>query len=212
VIKTAEHHKYTARQYFLKEGPLAFLPLPDGLCSIVWSMSPKQAKKLKNCSEAIFITELQKYNSSMGTIQAIDKRLIFPLASSQAKEYSKSRLVLMGDAAHTVHPLAGQGVNMGLLDAAALAEVILNSRQFDHFSTLRRYERWRKTDNATMVVAMDSLQFLFSQHNSVLCWGRNYGLTLTNAMQPVKNYFMYQAMGLSNALPKSAKAKKVSFI
>ncbi len=202
-------HQDTAWQRFLPHGPLALLPLGDGRCSIVWSTSPEQAARLLALDEHAFCQELSTASEGvLGEIVATGPRAAFPLRLQHARDYVRPRLALIGDAAHCVHPLAGQGVNLGLLDAAALAEVLLDAQQAGRdigaLKTLRRYERWRKGDNLLMMGVMDGFKRLFGTAWSPLRIARNMGLTFTDNLQPVKNLIMRRAMGLEGDLPRLA--------
>ncbi len=202
-------HRDTAWQRFLPEGPLAFLPLGEGRCSIVWSTSPAQAARLLALDEGAFCKELSSASEGvMGDIVASGPRAAFPLRLQHARDYVRPRLALIGDAAHCVHPLAGQGVNLGLLDAAALAEVLrdaqLAGRDIGALKTLRRYERWRKGDNLLMMGVMDGFKRLFGTAWSPLRLARNAGLSFTDRLQPVKDFIMRRAMGLEGDLPRLA--------
>jgi 2-polyprenylphenol 6-hydroxylase len=210
-VITEKPHEATARQRFLTTGPLAFLPLDEPhSCSIVWSADTARADKLLALADAAFISELQaKFGEALGKIKTVSPRAGFSLALSHAKAYTAPHLALIGDAAHTVHPLAGQGVNLGFLDAATLAEVLLeavaNQKNFGTHAVLRRYERWRKGDNLAMVSITGGFRYLFSNDLPVVSQLRNWGLSLTDAATPVKNFIMKRASGLEGDLPKLAK-------
>ena len=209
-VKTEQGHRQTAWQRFLPGGPLAFLPLTDGYCSIVWSNAPQQVESLLAMDEKQFACELRAaFDNTLGNILEVGPRAAFPLRFFDADSYIGDRLALVGDAAHTVHPLAGQGVNLGLADAATLAEVIADASQANRnigaHGTLRRYERWRKADNRVMLATMDSLKRLFGSQLPPLKWARNVGLSLTDHAGPIKNVLMQQAMGLSGDLSKIAR-------
>src|SRR3989344_4676264 len=167
-VTTEKPHEATARQRFLATGPLAFLPLDEPhACSIVWSADTARADQLLALDDTAFISELQlAFGLSLGKIQMIGPRAGFPLALSHAKAYTAPHLALVGDAAHTVHPLAGQGVNLGFLDAATLSEVLLDAaadqKDIGAHIVLRRYERWRKGDNLAMVSITGGFRYLFS--------------------------------------------------
>lgn len=201
-VKTELPHQETAWQRFLTEGPLAFLPLTDGYSSIVWSTSPQQAAQLQQMDEAQFRRELAAaFAYTLGEIESCGPRAVFPLRFFETEHYILPRIALVGDAAHTIHPLAGQGVNLGMADADALAQVIQQARQqhrdFGQHSILRRYERWRRADNRTMLVTMDSFKRLFGSQWPPLRWLRNTGLNLTNRLGPIKHLIMRKAMGQS---------------
>ena len=209
-VKTAQPHQETAWQRFLSTGPLAFLPLTGGYSSIVWSTSPKQAEQLKNMPEEHFAIELQAaFEDRLGSIDEVGPRAVFPLRFFETSAYVENRLALIGDAAHTIHPLAGQGVNLGMSDAASLAEVLIEARQkrkdIGSLKALRHYERWRRADNRSMLVTMDAFKRLFSNDSSILGWLRNTGMSLLDKTPLVKNTIVKQAMGLSGSQPKLAK-------
>ena len=202
-VKTEKYHQDTAWQRFLNTGPLAFLPLTDGYSSIVWSTSPDEAKRLIEISEEDFAIELeQAFESKLGKVSSVARRAAFPLRLFETLNYVKPRLAIVGDAAHTIHPLAGQGVNLGLADVASLIEVTveaLNSKKdIGALKVLRRYERWRRADNRSMLLAMDGLKRLFGSELSAVKSLRSLGLDITNKITPLKNLIMQQAMGISN--------------
>ena len=210
-VRTAEPHQETAWQRFLPTGPLAFLPLHDGRCSIVWSTTPEQAEALLALNESAFAEALaDAFDRRLGSIIEVGPRGAFPLRRQHAQAYVKPGLALIGDAAHVVHPLAGQGVNLGLLDAATLAEVILDAldtgQDFASFKTLRRYERWRKGDNLLMLGVMDGFKRLFGNPLLPVRLLRNVGLNLTDTVGPLKNLIARRAMGLEGDLPRLARA------
>lgn len=204
VVTSLPHHK-VARQRFLAAGPLAFLPLTDPhQCSIVWTTTPTIAKSLLECP----VDELQRnlaenLEHRLGNILEISDRAIFPLRSQHVDKYIKPHLALVGDAAHSIHPLAGQGVNLGFLDAACLAEVLLDGKTSDFcsFRTLRRYERWRKSENAFMLAFVNSIQQMFSKGATPLRTVANLGIIVTDKCSLLKNFFIQRAMGLTGDLP-----------
>lgn len=211
-IKTEKTHENTAWQRFLATGPLAFLPLSDThRCSIVWSAIPERANELLAQNDEDFRKSLSEaFAYKLGEITEVSQRYHFPLRMRHAKNYVQSRIALIGDAAHTIHPLAGQGVNLGLLDAACLAEVIVEAvnkkRDFSHLANLRRYERWRKSDNLAMLAAVDALKHLFMNDKKSIQTLRGMGLGVTNHLAILKNFFVNHAVGNRADLPSMACA------
>ncbi len=208
-VKTEKPHQEIAWQRFMPTGPLAFLPLTEGYSSIVWSTTPEHANELKNMSEAEFKKALCiASDNTLGEILSCAERGVFPLRFFAVDNYIKPNLALVGDAAHTIHPLAGQGVNLGLADAAALAQTLVdayNSAKSIHSKpVLRRYERWRKADNLAMMVAMDGLKNMFGSELSVVRELRNTGMNMINNLPVVKNILIKQAMGLTGDLSRFA--------
>jgi 2-octaprenylphenol hydroxylase len=199
-VKPQQDHRETAWQRFLPTGPLAFLPLRDGFCSIVWSTTPDHARQLELMAPERFALELQAaFENALGPIEQVGPRAIFPLRFFETQHYVQPRLALVGDAAHTIHPLAGQGVNLGLADVQALVSVLCEARgrrrDVGSQNVLRRYERWRRADNRSVLVAMDGFKRLFSNDQPVLTWMRDAGLNLVDRLPPVKNFIMRQALG-----------------
>lgn len=211
VVTTALAHDNIARQRFLRTGPLAFLPLAAPYqCGIVWSTSPEQAQELLAMPEAIFRMNLQQaFEHRLGEISTTTPPVSFGLFDAHAPVYLAGHVVLAGDAAHTVHPLAGQGANLGLLDVAVLAEVILEARQKQKHSysnrVLRKYERWRKADNLRMQFVLNGLKRLFESENDLLIHLRTFGLNAFDSIPALKSAIMRQAMGLEGDLPAIAK-------
>jgi 2-polyprenylphenol 6-hydroxylase len=210
-VKTTLPHAKTARQRFLTSGPLAFLPLADEhTSSIVWSTSPDHAKELMALTDTEFQQKLsQAFDNQLGEVTESGPRQSFPLQMRHAKNYVQQGVALIGDAAHTIHPLAGQGGNLGLLDAVTLSEVITEAvnkqRDFAHLATLRRYERWRKGDNMAMLVFVEAIKQLFGSDIKAVRYLRNAGLNLTNQLDFVKNCFVRYAAGNRGDLPELAR-------
>lgn len=210
-VKCERPHGAIARQAFLSTGPLAFLPLDDAHhCSIVWSADTARAQELMAMTDQDFVEALQTaFGDALGALSLAGNRAAFPLALSDARHYCAEHIALVGDAAHTVHPLAGQGVNLGFLDAAALADVLTSaqSKQQDIGSlrVLRRYERWRKGENLVMVSVTGGFRYLFGNALPGLRQARNLGLALTNAAAPIKHLIMRRASGLDGDLPPLAR-------
>jgi 2-octaprenylphenol hydroxylase len=210
-VQTEKPHQETAWQRFLPNGPLAFLPLDNSYqCSIVWSTTLNDAARLLALDKHEFATALATaFEYRLGAIQVISPRIAFPLRLQHARTYIRPQLALIGDAAHIVHPLAGQGVNLGFLDAATLAEVLItaqrNAKDPGSLPTLRRFERWRKGDNLATQLTIDGLKRLFGNTLFPVRVARNLGLTVTDATTPVKHLIMRWASGLVGDLPPLAK-------
>ncbi|WP_434119898.1 2-octaprenyl-3-methyl-6-methoxy-1,4-benzoquinol hydroxylase [Pseudomonas fortuita] len=214
-VRCSAGHQGTAWQRFTDEGPLAFLPLTrDGQqdwCSIVWSTTPEHAEQLMALDEAAFLQALERaFEGRLGEVLQADPRVCVPLRQRHAKRYVDEGLALIGDAAHTIHPLAGQGVNLGFLDAAVLAEVLVNAcergERLADVKVLSRYERRRMPHNLALMAAMEGFERLFQANPLPLRWLRNSGLKLVEQMPEAKALFVRQALGLSGDLPDLAKA------
>ncbi len=209
-IETEFGHGDTAWQRFLQHGPIALLPLADGRCSIVWSTTPEHARDLCALSEKEFCNAVAVASDHVrGDIVSSSACASFPLQMRYAKQYCADRVALIGDAAHAVHPLAGQGVNLGLLDAAALCEVIeqavAQGLSPGDRRVLRRYERWRKGDNALTMMSMDALNRLFGNDDLFVSALRRGGLTLVNRVAFIKNIFSRYAAGDGADMPVRAQ-------
>ncbi|WP_175652822.1 2-octaprenyl-3-methyl-6-methoxy-1,4-benzoquinol hydroxylase [Pseudomonas sp. Marseille-P9899] len=214
-VRCAEPHQNTAWQRFTDEGPLAFLPLQrDGKqdwCSIVWSTTPERAEKLMALPDEAFCAELERaFEGRLGAVLHADPRVCVPLRQRHAKRYVAEGLALIGDAAHTIHPLAGQGVNLGFLDAAVLAEELLKAyergERLADVKVLSRFERRRMPHNLALMAAMEGFERLFQADPLPLRWLRNSGLKWVEQMPEAKALFVRQALGLSGDLPELAKA------
>ena len=210
MVSTAKPHQRTAWQRFLGDGTLAFLPLADGQSSIVWSLPTARAEKLLLASPPDFESELDKdFDAALGATRLTSDRLKFPLWRLSADHYVTERVVLVGDAAHVVHPLAGQGANLGLLDAAALADVlaegIAGGEDPGALRILRRYERWRRSENELMSAAIDAFDRLLARGSGRIAEVAQRGMPWVGRSGLVKRAFIERAMGLAGELPAAAR-------
>ena len=213
-VRCARPHQATAWQRFTDDGPLAFLPLQRGddahWCSIVWSTLPAEAERLMALDDEVFRHELGKaFEWRLGEVTQVDPRLCIPLRQRHAKRYVESGLALIGDAAHSIHPLAGQGVNLGFLDAAVLAEVLLHAiergEQPNDVRVLSRYERRRMPHNLAMMAAMEGFERLFQADPLPIRLLRNSGLNWIDELPDAKALFVRRALGLAGDLPQLAR-------
>jgi 2-octaprenylphenol hydroxylase len=211
-VRTEKPHLSTARQRFLRTGPLAFLPLPDGRSSIVWSLQRLEAQRLRALDAPAFGEALTAASGGLlGACELTTPIASFPLKLQYAVDYVRPRVALVGDAAHAVHPLAGQGLNLGFLDCAALAEVLGESRAGRDARTfggglgdhrlLRRYERRRKSENMLAAAAMDALERVFASDNPLIEGVRGASLAAVQRITPVKRELAMRAMGLHGDIP-----------
>jgi ubiquinone biosynthesis UbiH/UbiF/VisC/COQ6 family hydroxylase len=210
MVRTARAHEHTAWQRFLGDGTLAFLPLADGQSSIVWSLPNARAERLLTLAPEAFEAEIEKdFDGALGAVKLASERLKFPLWRLDAEHYVTARVALVGDAAHVVHPLAGQGANLGLLDAAALADVLaqgLSQREDPGAERiLRRYERWRRSENQLMSAAIDTFDGLLARGSGKLAELAQRGMPWVNRSGLVKRLFIERAMGLAGELPAAAR-------
>lgn len=212
VVNTELPHENTARQCFLRDGPLAFLPMANPhQCGIVWSTGPDYADRLLAMdTEQFNHTLAMGFAGRMGEVRGSGRRVGFSLQRAQAECYCKDRIVLVGDAAHSVHPLAGQGVNLGLLDAASLAQILLEAKKKNRdlgiMRGLRRYERWRKGENRLMMMVFEGFKYLFENQTVPVPLIRNMGLSMVDRNLTIKHMIMRRAMGLEGDLPFAARA------
>lgn len=203
-------HGSTARQRFLDTGPLALLPLPDGRSSLVWSTLPEIAEELVQCPEEAFAERVTAASAGvLGRLAPTTARASFPLRLLHARRYAAERVALVGDAAHTVHPLAGQGINLAFLDAAALVDVVGDALAAGddpgELRVLRRYERWRKAEALPAIALLDGLERLFSGGNPLQSRLRQGALGLAQSAGPLKRVLMQRALGVAGDLPASVR-------
>lgn len=212
-VRTADSHRKTAWQRFTDDGPLAFLPLDregEHWCSIVWSVTPEQSERLMKLDDERFCRELENaFEGCLGQVISADSRVCVPLRQRHAKRYVAPGLALIGDAAHTIHPLAGQGVNLGFLDAAVLAEVLRGAvergERLADERVLSRYERRRMPHNLALMAAMEGFERLFQADALPVRLLRNAGLKMVDHSAEAKALFVRQALGLTGDLPELAK-------
>ncbi len=213
-IETAYGQQDITWQRFLPSGPQAFLPLPGHYGSIVWYNSPDEVARLKSLSPEALKNELMAaFPDCLGEVRSVLGTASFPLKRQHAQNYVKPGVALVGDAAHTINPLAGQGVNIGLLDAAALAEVLVEAAgrglEIADLSVLKRYEQMRRSENLKMMTVMDVFYQVFSNEVLPIKFLRNLGLGLAERIAPAKKKVMRGAMGLEGKLPKLAQGEPI---
>lgn len=212
-IETERPHDACARQVFMDSGPLALLPLfgHDGhRCSIVWSAWPERIEALMALDDDAFGARLaQATGEALGAARVVARRAVFPIRERHASSYVGPALALVGDAAHVIHPLAGQGINLGLLDAGILAEELGRAREAGlpvaHPAVLARYQRRRRADNLVMLNAMRGFKLLFERRELSVRWLRNAGLGGVNRLAPLRHLFTERALGHAGDLPRLAR-------
>jgi len=215
IVVTVGHerdHHGRAEEHFLPAGPFAILPLKGARSSLVWTEDRAEAARITALSEDEFHSELeQRFGLHLGEIRALDRPRAFPLGYFVARSFIGERLALVGDAAHVIHPIAGQGLNMGLKDIAALAEVIVDAARLGmdlgQADVLERYQRWRRFDTMAMGLATNSLNLLFSNKSTLLRGVRDIGLGLVDRLPPLKGAFIRQAAGLAGEVPRLLKGE-----
>ena len=215
IVTTVAHereHNGRAEEHFLPAGPFAILPLTGRRCSIVWTETSGEADRIVALPDSEFHDELEKrFGLQLGDIEVVGPRRAFPLGLFTARTFIGERLALVGDAAHIIHPIAGQGLNMGLRDVAALAEAIADAARLGldpgGSEVLERYQRWRRFDTMTMGVATDGLNRLFSNNSDALRLVRDIGLGLVERMPMLKRMFIREAAGFTGDVPKLLKGE-----
>jgi len=210
IVTTVAHereHNGRAEEHFLPAGPFAILPLTGKRCSIVWTENAREAERIIALPDDEFHDELEKrFGLHLGDIKVTGARRAFPLGLFTARAFIAERLALVGDAAHVIHPIAGQGLNMGLRDVAALAETVADAARLGLDigapDVLERYQRWRRFDTMTMGVATDGLNRLFSNSSDVLRLARDVGLGIVERIPALKRVFIREAAGFTGDVPK----------
>ena len=217
LVCSVEHevpHQGIAHEHFLKAGPFAILPMTQNRSSIVWTEKTDVASAILEMDDTTFETQLhERFGDFLGDIRVCTQCWSYPLSAVHAKSYVAPRVALVGDAAHGIHPIAGQGLNLGLRDVAALAEIIVDQLRLGldpgDAAALIRYEAWRKPDNMMMIAATDSLNRLFSNDLVPLRMARDTGLAIVNELAPLKRLLMRHAMGLVGDLPRLARGEQL---
>lgn len=209
-VKHEKPHGGIAHQFFMPGGPLAILPLTQNRSSIVWSETTEKAEAVMKLDDTGFLDALRPaFGSFLGDIQLVGQRFTYPLGLSLAETFIADRIALVGDAAHGVHPIAGQGLNAGLRDVAALAQVLAEARargeDIGSAQSLARYQQWRRFDTATLAMATDTFNRLFSNDNPLLRTARDIGMGLINNAPLLRRSFIREAAGLTGDLPALMK-------
>ena len=217
MVCAVEHerdHEGVARQRFLPGGPFAVLPLPGRRSSLVWTERSPEARRIHALPDDLYRAEIEaRMGGALGAITLAGRRWTYPLKLSVAETWVKPRLALVGDAAHAVHPIAGQGLNLGLRDAAALAETLAEARRrgedIGALDVLQRYQTWRRFDALTLTLGMDAVNRLFSNANPLLRLVRDAGLRAATALPAPRRFFMREAAGIEGDLPRLLQGRPI---
>jgi 2-octaprenyl-6-methoxyphenol hydroxylase len=217
IVCTVRHqhdHRGIAQEQFLPAGPFAILPMTEQRSSIVWTEKTELAPKLLDLPDQEFAEELQiRFGDYLGDLEIVGPKFSYPLGLLHAEHYIVPRLALAGDAAHAIHPIAGQGLNIGIRDAAALAEIIVDALRLGldpgSLNVLEDYERWRRFDNTMMIAATDGLNRIFSNDIGPIKLARDVGLAAVNRTPPLKRLFMRHAMGVLGDLPRLIRGEPI---
>jgi 2-octaprenyl-6-methoxyphenol hydroxylase len=215
IVTTVEHerpHNGVAYEHFLPSGPFAILPMTGNRASLVWTEETSEAHRLTALGELEFTAELRlRFGGHLGDVKPVGPRWSYPLKLHLARSYAQHRLALVGDAAHTIHPIAGQGLNLGLKDVAALAETVLDAARlgldFGRADVLERYERWRRFDSVALAVSTDGLNRLMSNSIPPLRLLRDVGMGAVDMIAPLRQFFMRHAGGDVGTLPRLLKGE-----
>jgi 2-octaprenyl-6-methoxyphenol hydroxylase len=214
-IRHEKDHHGVAQQFFMPSGPLAILPLKGGHhSSIVWSETDATAAAIQALPDDEYLDALRpRFGDFLGAISLAGERFTYPLSLSLAERFTAPRIALVGDAAHGVHPIAGQGLNLGLRDVAALAEVLILARRRGEEpgspAALEEYQRWRRFDATALALGMDTVNRVFSSDNPLLRLGRDLGMGMVNALPSLRRGFIRQAAGLTGELPKLLQGRAI---
>jgi 2-octaprenyl-6-methoxyphenol hydroxylase len=211
-VKLERDHQGVAHEYFLPGGPFAILPLTDQRASLVWTEPTRRGEALRGARDEVFHAHLaRRFGEFLGKVEAQGPRFVYPLSLQLAARLTAPRLALIGDAAHGIHPIAGQGLNLGLKDAAVLAEVLADAaRRGEDLgapAVLERYARWRRLDNLAVALACDGFNRLFSNDNPALRLVRDAGMSLVNRIGPARRFFMQEAGGALGDLPRLLRGR-----
>ena len=217
IVCTVAHerpHRGIAHERFLPAGPFAILPMTGDRSSLVWTERADLAPAMMALDNAAFGAEMaRRFGEFLGDLEVVGPRWSYPLSLVHAERYVDMRLALIGDAAHAIHPIAGQGLNLGIRDVAALAEVLVDARRLGldlgSATVIERYQRWRRFDSTVLAAATDGLNRLFSTDDPALRLTRDLGLAAVNRVAPLKRLFMRHAMGVVGTLPKLARGERL---
>ncbi len=217
IVCTVKHerpHHGVAVEHFMPAGPFAILPMTENRSSIVWTEETDFANYMVGQSDEVFLDELhQRFDGYLGDLEVIGPRFCYPLGLQHAYQYSDARIALIGDAAHGMHPIAGQGLNMGIRDVAALAEILVNARRLGRDigmqDVLTEYEQWRRFDNTVMLAVTDATNRLFSNDVAPIQLARDVGLAVVEKIPALKRTFMSHAMGYAGTLPLLMQGKPI---
>lgn len=213
-VSLGRDHGNVAHEYFLPSGPFAILPLTDRRASLVWTETTRRAEALRAASDEAFQSHLmRRFGDFLEDVTVVGPRFVYPLSLQLAEQLTADRTALIGDAAHAVHPVAGQGLNMGLKDAAALAEVLVEAMRLGEdigaATVLDRYARWRRFDNAALAAGFDGFVRLFSNDLAPVRLARDLGIAAVNRMAPLRRAFMHEAGGATGDLPRLLRGEAV---
>lgn len=213
-VRLEHDHGNVAHEYFLPDGPFAILPLTDRRASLVWTESTRRAEALKAASDAAFLSHLRRrFGEFLGQVTVEGPRFVYPLSLELAEALTGPRAALVGDAAHGVHPVAGQGLNMGLKDVAALTEVLVEAARrgedIGSSAVLDRYARWRRFDNVALAAGFDGFVRLFSNDLPPVRLARDLGMAVVNRVAPLRRAFMQEAGGAAGELPRLLRGEAV---